>query len=250
VSGVRRLSSSRSADEADAHRPRRRRRARVRAHTFPSAKEILTGLSPAQAAELTRQVRDRLVAYAIATWRDHSPARPGSSRRTLYEPPIYRSTASVVSVHASGATTRSADLRGRGVGHGQCTGPGTQTLRGRPGTGSSPTAARTCGCSPITRVSRFSRASGHLRRRACRTGAADSGASTVPGSRPAMRGDHLTCGRRLASPSSPGWLLATTRRGPAGKTGGAGGVCPGSAASGSFSLGGPPGLFRSACRAR
>jgi hypothetical protein len=32
--------------------------------TFPSASEVLTGLSPAQAAELTRQVRDRLVAYA------------------------------------------------------------------------------------------------------------------------------------------------------------------------------------------
>jgi SAM-dependent methyltransferase len=30
----------------------------------PEATEILTGLSPAQAAELTRQVRDRLVAYA------------------------------------------------------------------------------------------------------------------------------------------------------------------------------------------
>jgi SAM-dependent methyltransferase len=30
----------------------------------PSAAEILAGLSPAQAAELTRQVRDRLVAYA------------------------------------------------------------------------------------------------------------------------------------------------------------------------------------------
>ena len=33
-------------------------------HTFPSAREVLAGLSPAQAAELTRQVRDRLVAYA------------------------------------------------------------------------------------------------------------------------------------------------------------------------------------------
>ena len=32
--------------------------------TFPSAKEVLTGLSPAQAGELTRQVRDCLVAYA------------------------------------------------------------------------------------------------------------------------------------------------------------------------------------------
>jgi hypothetical protein len=32
--------------------------------TFPSASEVLTGLSPAQAAELTRQVRDRLAAYA------------------------------------------------------------------------------------------------------------------------------------------------------------------------------------------
>ena len=32
--------------------------------TFPSAREVLTGLSPAQADELTRQVRDRLVAYA------------------------------------------------------------------------------------------------------------------------------------------------------------------------------------------
>jgi SAM-dependent methyltransferase len=32
--------------------------------TFPSASEVLTGLSPAQAAELTRQVRDHLVAYA------------------------------------------------------------------------------------------------------------------------------------------------------------------------------------------
>ena len=30
----------------------------------PSATEILTGLSPAQAAELTRHVRDRLLAYA------------------------------------------------------------------------------------------------------------------------------------------------------------------------------------------
>jgi hypothetical protein len=30
----------------------------------PTATEILTGLSPAQAAELTRQVRDHLVAYA------------------------------------------------------------------------------------------------------------------------------------------------------------------------------------------
>jgi hypothetical protein len=32
--------------------------------TFPSASEVLTGLRPAQAGELTRQVRDRLVAYA------------------------------------------------------------------------------------------------------------------------------------------------------------------------------------------
>jgi SAM-dependent methyltransferase len=32
--------------------------------TFPSAREVLTGLSPVQADELTRQVRDRLVAYA------------------------------------------------------------------------------------------------------------------------------------------------------------------------------------------
>jgi hypothetical protein len=32
--------------------------------TFPSAREVLAGLSPAQADELTRQVRDRLVAYA------------------------------------------------------------------------------------------------------------------------------------------------------------------------------------------
>jgi hypothetical protein len=32
--------------------------------TLPSAREVLTGLSPAQADELTRQVRDRLVAYA------------------------------------------------------------------------------------------------------------------------------------------------------------------------------------------
>ena len=32
--------------------------------TFPSARQVLTGLSPAQAGELTRQVRDRLVAYA------------------------------------------------------------------------------------------------------------------------------------------------------------------------------------------
>ena len=30
----------------------------------PSAAEILAGLSPAQATELTRQVRERLVAYA------------------------------------------------------------------------------------------------------------------------------------------------------------------------------------------
>ena len=34
--------------------------------TFPSAREVLTGLSPAQAAELTRQVRDRLAAYALS----------------------------------------------------------------------------------------------------------------------------------------------------------------------------------------
>jgi hypothetical protein len=32
--------------------------------TSPAAAEILTGLSPAQADELTRQVRDRLMAYA------------------------------------------------------------------------------------------------------------------------------------------------------------------------------------------
>jgi hypothetical protein len=32
--------------------------------TFPSATEILTGLSPAQAGELTRQVRHSLAAYA------------------------------------------------------------------------------------------------------------------------------------------------------------------------------------------
>jgi SAM-dependent methyltransferase len=32
--------------------------------TFASAREVLTGLSPAQADELTRQVRDHLVAYA------------------------------------------------------------------------------------------------------------------------------------------------------------------------------------------
>jgi hypothetical protein len=32
--------------------------------TDPTATEILTGLSPAQAAELTRLVRDRLAAYA------------------------------------------------------------------------------------------------------------------------------------------------------------------------------------------
>ena len=32
--------------------------------TFPSATEVLTGCSPAQAGELTRQVRDRLAAYA------------------------------------------------------------------------------------------------------------------------------------------------------------------------------------------
>jgi hypothetical protein len=32
--------------------------------TFPSARQVLTGLSPARAAELTRQVRDRLVTYA------------------------------------------------------------------------------------------------------------------------------------------------------------------------------------------
>ena len=31
--------------------------------SFPSASEVLTGLSPAQAAELTGQVRDRLVEY-------------------------------------------------------------------------------------------------------------------------------------------------------------------------------------------
>ena len=33
-------------------------------HASPAATEILAGLSSAQAAELTRQVRDRLVAYA------------------------------------------------------------------------------------------------------------------------------------------------------------------------------------------
>ena len=32
--------------------------------TFPSAREVLTGLSPAQAAEVTRQVRDRVMAYS------------------------------------------------------------------------------------------------------------------------------------------------------------------------------------------
>jgi len=32
--------------------------------TSPTATEILTGLSPAQADELARQVRDRLMAYA------------------------------------------------------------------------------------------------------------------------------------------------------------------------------------------
>ena len=32
--------------------------------TFPGAREVLTGLSPAQADELARQVRDSLVAYA------------------------------------------------------------------------------------------------------------------------------------------------------------------------------------------
>jgi hypothetical protein len=32
--------------------------------TSPTATEILTGLSPAQASELTRLVRDRLTAYA------------------------------------------------------------------------------------------------------------------------------------------------------------------------------------------
>ena len=32
--------------------------------SITSAREILTGLSPAQADELTRQVRDRLVPYA------------------------------------------------------------------------------------------------------------------------------------------------------------------------------------------
>jgi hypothetical protein len=32
--------------------------------TFPSARQVLTGLSPAQAGELTRQARDRLAAYA------------------------------------------------------------------------------------------------------------------------------------------------------------------------------------------
>ena len=32
--------------------------------TFPSATEVLTGCSPPQAGELTRQVRDRLAAYA------------------------------------------------------------------------------------------------------------------------------------------------------------------------------------------
>jgi hypothetical protein len=32
--------------------------------TSPTASEVLAGLSPAQAAELTRQVRDQLAAYA------------------------------------------------------------------------------------------------------------------------------------------------------------------------------------------
>jgi hypothetical protein len=32
--------------------------------TYPSAREVLPGLSPAQADELTRQVRDRYVAHA------------------------------------------------------------------------------------------------------------------------------------------------------------------------------------------
>jgi hypothetical protein len=32
--------------------------------TFPSAREVLAGLSPAQAGELTRRVRDSLVTYA------------------------------------------------------------------------------------------------------------------------------------------------------------------------------------------
>ncbi len=32
--------------------------------TFPSAREVLTGLSPAPADELANQVLDRLVAYA------------------------------------------------------------------------------------------------------------------------------------------------------------------------------------------
>ena len=31
---------------------------------FPDGHRVLTGLSPAEAAELTRQVRDRLLAYA------------------------------------------------------------------------------------------------------------------------------------------------------------------------------------------
>ena len=53
----------------------------------PSAREVLTGLSPAQAAELTRQVRDR-----IARWRDHAQrglARHGArcmSRPSTAEP--------------------------------------------------------------------------------------------------------------------------------------------------------------------
>jgi hypothetical protein len=57
--------------------------------TFPSAREVLTGLSPAQGDELTRQVRDRLVAYA-SPGGVTMPARPGWSRRRLYDPPVYR----------------------------------------------------------------------------------------------------------------------------------------------------------------
>jgi len=41
----------------------------------PSATELLTGLSPAQSAELARQVRNRLVAYASPD----SVAMPGAA---------------------------------------------------------------------------------------------------------------------------------------------------------------------------
>ena len=46
--------------------------------TSPSASEVLAGLSPAQAAELTTQVRDRLVEYESPRWHDHARCRVAS----------------------------------------------------------------------------------------------------------------------------------------------------------------------------